>query len=95
MYHADPLPQADEHVPGWTNVSRFKLLSFYRSGLNIKSIYYGDWQYDTVHLRVTHYTDEFGDSIIEDNAGPQASFADDVRAAIASTGRAIEQKLLN
>ncbi|KAH7385471.1 hypothetical protein DE146DRAFT_208282 [Phaeosphaeria sp. MPI-PUGE-AT-0046c] len=87
--------QPDEHVPGWTDISLFKQLSFYRPCINIKSIYYGDWQYDTVHLRVTHYTDEFGDSIIEDNAGPQASFDDDVKAAIASTGQVIEQKFLD
>lgn len=82
-------------MPGWTNVSAFKQLSFHHSGLNLKPLYYGGWQYDTVHLRETHYTDEFGDFIIEDNAGPQAGFKDDVEAAIASTGRVIEQKFLD
>jgi hypothetical protein len=38
-------------------------LFFYRPGLNVKNIFYGDWQYDTLHLRVTKYVDEFGDAV--------------------------------
>jgi hypothetical protein len=57
--------------------------------MNTKDIYYGDWQYDTLHLRKTHYTDEFGEAIVEPNAGPQASFIDDLNAAITACGRPI------
>lgn len=57
--------------------------------MNTKDIFYGDWQYDTVHGRVTHYTDEYtGEAIVEPNAGPQASFIDDLNAAINASGRA-------
>jgi len=61
--------------------------------MNTKDIFYGDWQYDTVHGRVTHYTDEItGEAMVEPNAGPQASFINDLSAAVAAvaaTGRVI------
>jgi hypothetical protein len=50
----------------------FKQLSFYHDKLDTRNIFYGDWQYDTVHGRVTLYQDEFGD-----DAGHQSSFIDD------------------
>ena len=65
----------------------FQQLSFYRPGLVLNKIFYGDWQYDVVHGRVTQYQDEFGDIIIEPGAGPQASFWDDMDAALFTTGR--------
>lgn len=71
-----------EQVPGWSGVKLFKELSFYRDGLDTRQIFYGDWQYDTLHKRITQYRDEFGDLISEPQAGPQASFIDDLRAAV-------------
>jgi hypothetical protein len=82
--------QPDEHIPGWTDTDAFKQLSFYRPGLNLKNIFYGDWQYDTVHLRVTKYADEFGDAVEEPGAGPQAGFKEDFAAAIATSVNNIE-----
>jgi hypothetical protein len=76
------LSQADEHIPGWTDPEQFEKLSFHRPGLYTKSIFYGDWKYDTKRLRVTEYTDEFGETITEPNAGPQASFKDDIEHAV-------------
>lgn len=75
-----------EQIPGWSGVKLFKELSFYRDGLDVRQIFYGDWQYDTMHRRVTHYKDEFGDLISEPNAGPQASFVDDLKAAVSASG---------
>lgn len=65
-------------------------MSFYHPHLNINHIYYGDWQYDTVHFRVTHYKNAFGEDVVDPGAGPQAGFVDDLMAAVASTGRRIE-----
>jgi hypothetical protein len=48
---------------GKSDTNAFKQLSFYRPGLNFKNIFYGNWQYDTLHLRVTKYVDEFGDAV--------------------------------
>jgi hypothetical protein len=50
--------------------------------INTKPIFHGDWQYDTVHNRVTHYTAEFGIDVAKPNAGPQARFIDDSNAAV-------------
>jgi hypothetical protein len=88
------ISQADEHIPGWTDATKFRELSFYRPGLDYKPIFYGDWQYDTVHLRVTHYTDEFGEDIIEPNAGPQACFEDDVDAAVLASGKELNVNVI-
>jgi hypothetical protein len=68
-----------------TDTDDFKMLSFYRPGLNLKNIFYGDWQYDTVHLRVTKLVDDFTDAVEEPCAGPQAGFKEDFAAAIASS----------
>jgi hypothetical protein len=68
----------------------FKDLSFYRPGLNTNFIHYGDWQYDTDYHRETVHKDEFGDNYTESFAGPQAGFADDMLAAVKSTGRKIK-----
>ncbi|KAF1912897.1 hypothetical protein BDU57DRAFT_521494 [Ampelomyces quisqualis] len=84
----------DEHIPDWTDTAKFKDLSYYRPGLAIKPIFYGDWQYDTLHHRVTHYRDEFGDDIIEPNAGPQAKFIDDVDAAILASGKTLSKNFI-
>jgi hypothetical protein len=87
------LLQPDEHIPGWIDSAKFEKLSFHQAGINTKPIFYGDWQYDAVHHRVTHYTDEFGDDVVEPNAGPQASFIDDFNAAVTAvtaTGRVID-----
>ncbi|KAL5113874.1 hypothetical protein ACEQ8H_008254 [Pleosporales sp. CAS-2024a] len=81
--------QPDEHIKGWANTEKLKELSFYKPGLNTKDIYYGDWKYDTVKLRVTQYKDEFGEDIIEPGSGPQASFLEDLTAAIVACGRQI------
>jgi hypothetical protein len=53
--------------------------------LHYKGIFYGDWEYDIKHFRVTQYIDEFGDVVSEDDAGPQASFKDDVEAAVGTS----------
>jgi hypothetical protein len=53
---------------------RFQQLSIWKPDLNFRALFYGDWQYDLVHLRVTQYKDEFGDIMSEPGAGPQASF---------------------
>jgi hypothetical protein len=37
----------------WADTDDFKMLSFYRPGLILKNIFYGDWQYDTVHFCAT------------------------------------------
>lgn len=63
-----------------------KQLSFYHDDLNTNDIFYGDWQYDTVLNRVTVYKDEFGDEIAEPGAGPQASFIDDLKGAVETSG---------
>jgi hypothetical protein len=76
---------AGEQIPGWSGAKRFKELSFYSDKLDTRQIFYGDWMYDTVHRRITHYRDEFGDLINEPNAGPQASFVDDLKAAISTS----------
>lgn len=73
-----------EHHPGWKGPKLLKQLSFYYPDLNTNSVFYGHWQYDTVHRRVTHHKDEFGDDVIEPGAGPQASCKEDVRAAVAA-----------
>lgn len=77
---------AGEQIPGWSGVKLFKELSFYREGLDTRQIFYGDWMYDTLHRRITHYCDEFGDLISEPNSGPQASFVDDLKAAMSKSG---------
>lgn len=76
---------AGEQIPGWAGAKRFKELSFYRDGLDTRQIFYGDWMYDEVHRRITHYRDEFGDLLNEPNAGPQASFVDDLKASISKS----------
>ncbi|KAH7084408.1 hypothetical protein FB567DRAFT_81910 [Paraphoma chrysanthemicola] len=77
-----------EHIAGWSDTDKLKQLSVYKPELDsfIYSVYYGDWQYDTVHLRKTHYIDEWGNNVIEPNAGPQASFRDDFAAARVASG---------
>jgi hypothetical protein len=78
--------KADEHILGWSDTEKIKQLSFYRPGLDTKEVYYGDWQYDTVHHRVSIYTDEYGEDVVEPGAGPQASFIDDFNAALTTSG---------
>ncbi|KAI5381178.1 hypothetical protein J4E82_000378 [Alternaria postmessia] len=75
-----------EHIPGWEGPEALKHLSYYRPDLPINKVYYGDWQYDTVHKRTTMYTDEYGEYIEEANAGPQAGFKEDVLAAMEMSG---------
>lgn len=77
---------AGEQIPGWSGADRFKELSFFHDNLDTRQIFYGDWMYDIVHRRITHYRDEFGDLINEPNAGPQASFVDDLKASISQSG---------
>ncbi|KAF2848467.1 hypothetical protein T440DRAFT_350706, partial [Plenodomus tracheiphilus IPT5] len=50
--------------------------------LNTNGIYYGDWKYSTVHCCVTAWVDEYGEETLDDNAGPQASFRDDLTSAV-------------
>jgi hypothetical protein len=75
-----------EHIPGWSGHEALKELSFYRLDLPINEVYYGDWQYDEDQKRVTMYTDEYGEDIVEENAGPQVGFKEDVIAAMAMSG---------
>ena len=78
--------QAGEQIPGWSGAKLFKELSFHHDRLETRQIFYGDWQYDTTHRRITQYRDEFGDLISEPGAGPQASFTDDLKAAVGASG---------
>ena len=73
---------AGEHIPGWDGPKLLKQLSFYKPDLNTNPIFYGNWTYDTKHQRVTVYKDDFGEWIQEDDVGPQASFIDDLEAAM-------------
>lgn len=75
-----------EQIPGWRGVELFKELSFYHDRLDTRMILYSDWQYDAKHRRITHYRDEFGDLVVEPDAGPQASFVDDLKAAVSASG---------
>ncbi|KAF1927055.1 uncharacterized protein M421DRAFT_422289 [Didymella exigua CBS 183.55] len=77
---------AGEQIPGWSGVKLFEKLSFYCDGLDTRHIFYGDWMYDTLHRRITHYRDEFGDLISEPDCGPQASFVDDLKASMNKSG---------
>ncbi|KAF2820986.1 hypothetical protein CC86DRAFT_459210 [Ophiobolus disseminans] len=77
----------DGHANGWIDTAVFKELSFYKPGLPLNDIFYGEYQYDTVHERVTEYIDEFGDTITEPGAGPQYTFVEDLMTAILFTGR--------
>ncbi|KNG46769.1 hypothetical protein DDE82_006072 [Stemphylium lycopersici] len=82
-----------EHIPDMPFLPALHTLSFYHPHLPTSSIFYGDWQYDTLHKRVTVFKDEFGDDVTEAGAGPQASFMDDVRAAleaVRATGVVVE-----
>lgn len=76
---------AGEQIPGWAGAKLFKKLSFHHETFDTRRIFYGDWQYDTKHHRITHYTDEFGDIVSEPDAGPQASFHDDLKAAMSAS----------
>ncbi|UPX10118.1 uncharacterized protein EKO05_0000789 [Ascochyta rabiei] len=78
--------QPGEQIPGWSGTKLFKDLSFHHDRLDTRKILYGDWQYDVTHRRITHYRDEFGDLICEPDAGPQASFVDDLKAAMSTSG---------
>jgi hypothetical protein len=71
-----------EHVPGWKGPDAIKMLSFYHQGLPTNDIWYGTWQYDTKHFRITVWVDEFGETVGEDDVGPQATFIHDVIAAM-------------
>ena len=79
-----------EHCPYWNGPEALKGLSFYREDLNTNPIFYDDWQYDTDHYRVTVTIDEFGDEVIEDGAGPQAGFEEDLEAAMEASGTSAE-----
>ncbi|KAJ4985084.1 hypothetical protein SVAN01_09455 [Stagonosporopsis vannaccii] len=74
-----------EQIPGWSGAKLFQELSFYRVGLDTRKMFYGDWQYDTLHHRITQYVDEYGEMISEPHAGPQASFDDDFKAALTAS----------
>ncbi|KAJ4350658.1 hypothetical protein N0V95_004563 [Ascochyta clinopodiicola] len=78
--------QPGEQIPGWSGTKLFKELSFYHDRLDTRKILYGDWQYDVTHRCITHYRDEYGDLICEPDAGPQASFVDDLKAAMSASG---------
>ncbi|KAF1835894.1 hypothetical protein BDW02DRAFT_494864 [Decorospora gaudefroyi] len=75
-----------EHIPGWNGPAALRDLSFYHPKLNTNDVYYGEWQYDDLHKRVTEYTDEYGELITEDGAGPQVFFIDDVILAMEAAG---------
>ncbi|KAF2996833.1 hypothetical protein E8E13_003331 [Curvularia kusanoi] len=87
--------KAGEHIPGWRGVKLFKDLSFYEAGMDFRKIFYGGWQYDLLHKRVTFYYDIYdGHWYFEDCAGPQARFIDDLEAAVNACGRRIEQRFI-
>lgn len=77
--------QPGEHIPGWVDLNKFCELSFFRKGMDTNSMFYGPYQYDLVHGRVTVYEDEFGDIVAEPGAGPQAGFMDDVYGAMSTS----------
>lgn len=83
-----------EHIPGWSGIELLKDLSFYHQDLDTRQIFYGDWQYDTLHGRITQYCDEFGDLICEPGSGPQASFVNDLMAAVSSSRTAAKVTFL-
>lgn len=78
--------RSGEHVPGWKGPQVLKQLSFYQNDLKVNEIFYGGWLYDEKHLRVTRHVNEFGEQVEEEGAGPQASFSEDLKAAIATSG---------
>jgi len=78
--------RSGEHVPGWAGPELLKHLSFFQEDLKVNDIYYGNWKYDETHLRVTCHIDEFGDEYLEPGAGPQATFSEDLQAAVATSG---------
>ena len=71
-----------EHIPEFRDVAaELENLTFYRSGLPTGFIFYGDWQYDLWHRRVTTYIDEYGEMPNLPSAGPQVTCIDDVEDA--------------
>jgi hypothetical protein len=82
---------AGEHIPGWADIAKFQQLSFYKPTLHYRNIFYGDWQYDTLHYRSTQYKDEFGSIVSEPDAGPQASFQNDLDAALMHANGNVKQ----
>ncbi|KAJ4364563.1 hypothetical protein N0V83_009159 [Neocucurbitaria cava] len=85
-----PLRRA-EHNPYWHGPEVLKHLSFYRPDLDFRDVYYGGWQYDTTHLRVTAVFDEYtGGWVAPPGAGPQAGFKEDLEAARAASAPTVE-----
>lgn len=84
-----------EHIPGWGGDRLCKQLSFHHDTLDTRKIFYDDWQYDTVHGRVTQYRDEYGEIICEPSTGPQATFIDDLRAAMYDSDTDAKVKFLS
>ncbi|USP75553.1 uncharacterized protein yc1106_02827 [Curvularia clavata] len=78
-----------EHIPEFKATVALKDLSYYREDMDTRLVFYGDWQYDTLHRRVTTWVDEYGEQIIPDESGPQVGFSQDIAAALGYTCREV------
>ncbi|EUC42392.1 hypothetical protein COCMIDRAFT_39561 [Bipolaris oryzae ATCC 44560] len=78
-----------ENIPGPDGIEllqgALQDLSFYRPGLPVNRVFYGEWQYDMVYQCITTLIDEYGDEYIWDGAGPQADCRADALAAVKRT----------
>lgn len=79
-----------ENIPGPDGIEflqgALQDLSFYRPGLPVNRVFYGEWQYDMVYQCVTTLIDEYGDEYIWEGAGPQADCRADATAAVKRAG---------
>jgi hypothetical protein len=75
-----------ENIPGPDGIEflqgALQDLSFYRPGLPVNRVFYGEWQYDMVYQCITTLIDEYGDEYIWDGAGPQANCKTDAMVAV-------------
>lgn len=79
-----------ENIPGPDGIEflqgALQDLSFYRPGLPVNRVLYGEWQYDMVYQCITTLIDEYGDEYIWEGAGPQANCRTDATAALKRAG---------
>ncbi|KAH7562795.1 hypothetical protein BM1_02315 [Bipolaris maydis] len=75
-----------ENIPGPDGIEflqgALQDLSFYRPGLPVNRVLYGEWQYDMLYQCITTLIDEYGDEYIWEGAGPQADCRTDAIAAV-------------
>jgi hypothetical protein len=76
------IPQIGQHIPGWVDLAKFERLSFADKWPKFSQLFYGDWVYDEYHGGITVYEDEYGEVVEEPGCGPQASFQEDMAAAL-------------